>query len=227
MQSCLSIKRRATLVSAYSPAMNNVVKPARRQPARTPGHQRQASLISAAASLFATNGFSGTTTKQIALAAGVSEALLFKYFPTKHALYSAILSEKTDYTGLQESVEEAAAKRDDKRLFMLLAGYRIRKGADPILFRLLLFSALEGHAMSDMFFQQQYRVFHDLLAGYIRQRINEGAYRPVDPVLAARAFFGIMVHHGLLHDILGLPMHLTHEATVEEYVSLFLNGLIR
>jgi AcrR family transcriptional regulator len=227
MQSCLSIKRRATVVSAYSPVMNNIVRPARQQLGRTSSHQRQASLISAAASLFATKGFRGTTTKQIALAAGVSEALLFKHFPTKHALYSALLSEKTHYSGLQESLEEAASKREDKRLFMLLASYRIRKGADPILFRLLLFSALEGHAMSDMFFQQQYRVFHDLLSGYIRQRIDEGAYRPVDPVLAARAFFGIIVHHRLLHDILGVPMHLTHEATVEEYVSLFLNGLFR
>lgn len=226
-QSCLSVERHATLVSVHSPSMDKIVKPTRQQPARTSGHQRQASLISAAASLFATNGFRGTTTKQIALAAGVSEALLFKHFPTKHALYTALLSEKADYSGLQKAVEEAAAKREDKRLFMLLANYRIRKGADPTLFRLLLFSALEGHEMSDMFFRQQYRVFHDLLASYIRQRIDDGAYRPLDPLLAARAFFGIIVHHRLLHDILGLPMHLTHEATVEEYVSLFLNGLIR
>lgn len=209
--------------------MNKAVSPPRHRLRvnRTSAPQRQASLISAASSLFATNGFRGTTTKQIALAAGVSEALLFKYFPTKQALYSAILSEKADYSGLQEAVEKAAAKREDKQLFMLLASYRIRKGADPILFRLLLFSALEGHEMSDMFFRQQYRVFHDLLAGYIQQRIDEGAYRPLDPLLAARAFFGIIVHHRLLHDVLGLPMHLTHESTVEEYVSLFLNGLIR
>ncbi len=194
---------------------------------RTSGVERQASLINAAASLFATNGFTGTTTKQIAKAAGVSEALLFKHFPTKRALYTAILTEKAHYSGLREAVEEAAAKREDKRFFTLLASYRIRKGADPTLFRLLLFSALEGHEMSDIFFRQQYRVFHDLLAGYIRQRIDEGAYRSVDPLLAARAFFGIIVHHRLLHDIFGLPMHRTHEATVEEYVSLFLGGLVR
>ena len=224
---CLSIKRHASLVSDYSPVMNKIVKSARQQLGKTSGHQRQASLISTAASLFATNGFRGTTTKQIALAAGVSEALLFKHFPTKHALYSAILSEKTHYSGLQEAVEEAAAKREDRRFFILLASYRTRKGTDPILFRLLLFSALEGHKMSDMFFRQQYRVFHDLLADYIRQRIDDGAYRPLDPLLAARAFFGIILHHQLLHDIFGLRMHLTHEATVEEYVSLFLNGLIR
>lgn len=194
---------------------------------RTSGHLRQAGLISAATSLFAANGFTGTTTKQIAKAAGVSEALLFKHFPTKRALYTAILAEKARYLGLREAAEEAAEKRDDERLFTLLAGYRIKKGEDPTLLRLLLFSALEGHELSDMFFQQQYRVFHDLLAGYIRRRIEDGAFRQIDPVLAARAFFGIIIHHRLLHDIFGMPMRLTHEDTVKEYVSLFLGGLIR
>jgi AcrR family transcriptional regulator len=196
-------------------------------PLRSTSQERQASLISAAASLFAAKGFEGTTTKEIARATGVSEALLFKYFPTKRALYAAILAEKAQYSGLREAMEEAAMKRDDKALFTLLAGYRIRKGADPTLLRLLLFSALEGHEMSDMFFQQQYRVFYDLLANYIRQRIGDGAFRSVDPLLAARAFFGIIVHHRLLHDIFGLPMHRSHEEMVDEYVSLFLDGLVR
>lgn len=198
-----------------------------RRPPRTSSQERQASLISAAAALFAAKGFKGTTTKEIAKATGVSEALLFKYFPTKRALYAAILAEKAQYSGLREAVEEAAKKQDDERLFTLLASYRIRKGADPTLLRLLLFSALEGHELSEMFFRQQYRVFYDLLAGYIRQRIDDGAFRPVDPLLAARAFFGIIVHHRLLHDIFGLPMHRTHEDTVREYVSIFLSGLVQ
>ena len=214
------------MVSNHSLTMKQTVKsPA--STARATSQERQASLISAAASLFAAKGFEGTTTKEIAKATGVSEALLFKHFPTKRALYAAILAEKAQYSGLREAVEEAAQKRDDTRLFTLLAGYRIRKGADPTLLRLLLFSALEGHEMSDMFFQQQYRVFYDLLANYIRRRIEEGAFRRVDPLLAARAFFGIIVHHRLLHDIFGLPMHRTHEDTVSEYVSIFLGGLVR
>ncbi|WP_421664240.1 TetR/AcrR family transcriptional regulator [Nitrospira sp. BLG_2] len=217
------------MVSDYLLTMNRAkTSPRQRpQPSRASGPERQASLISAATSLFAANGFTGTTTKQIAKAAGVSEALLFKHFPTKQALYTAILAEKAQYSELREAVEEATKKRDDKRLFTLLASYRIRKGSDPTLLRLLLFSALEGHELSNMFFQQQYRVFHNLLAGYIRRRIDDGAFRPVDPLLTARAFFGIIVHHRLLHDIFGLPMHLTHEDTVAEYVSLFLDGLVR
>ena len=69
---------------------------------------RQASLIVAAASLFAAKGFNGTTTKEIAKAAGVSEALVFKYFPTKRTLYAAILAEKVTVTELLEAVEAAA-----------------------------------------------------------------------------------------------------------------------
>jgi len=194
---------------------------------RVSGLERQANLIGTAASLFASNGFEGTTTKAIAKAAGVSEALLFKHFPTKRALYAAILEDKAHYAGLREAAEEAARNNDDARLFTLLASSRIRKGADPTLLRLLLFSALEGHELSDMFFRRQYSIFYDLLAHYIGRRIEDGAFRLVDPRLAARAFFGIIVHHRLLHDIFGLPMHRTHEETVNEYVSLFLNGLVQ
>jgi AcrR family transcriptional regulator len=206
--------------------MKQAMKSSSRTP-RASSQERQAGLIAAAASLFAAKGFKGTTTREIAKATGVSEALLFKYFPTKRALYAAILAEKAQYSVLREAVEEAARKQDDERLFTLLASYRIRKGADPTMLRLLLFSALEGHEMSEMFFRQQYRVFYDLLAGYIQRRIDDGVFRPVDPLLTARAFFGVIVHHRLLHDIFGLPMHRTHEDTVREYVSLFLGGLVQ
>ncbi|MCP5047440.1 MAG: TetR/AcrR family transcriptional regulator [bacterium] len=45
-------------------------------------------ITEAAAPLFAKKGFAGTTTKEIARAAEVSEALLYKHFPSKEALYS-------------------------------------------------------------------------------------------------------------------------------------------
>ncbi len=192
---------------------------------RVTSQERQASLITAAASLFAAKGFNGTTTKEIAKAAGVSEALVFKYFPTKRALYAAILAEKVTVSELLDAVEEAAKKRDDHRVFTLIAGYRIRPGVDPTLLRLLLFSALEGHELSDMFFGKHHKIFYEHVAAYVRTRIDEGAFRNVDPLLAARAFIGMVVHHRLLHEIFGVSMHRTHEETVATYVDLFLNGL--
>src|SRR5713226_3038470 len=142
---------------------------ARRTP-KSSGRERQASIIAAAASLFAQKGFNGTTTREIARTAGISEALLFRYFPTKRALYAAIIAAKSQLSQLLATVEEAADKRDDVQVFTLIASFRIHRGADPSLLRLLLFSALEGHELSDMFFRNRHRVFYEYLAGYIRRR---------------------------------------------------------
>lgn len=216
----------ASLVSKHLLTMNKRTTETGKGP-RASSRDRQASLIVAAASLFAAKGFNGTTTKEIAKAAGVSEALVFKYFPTKRTLYAAILAEKVSINELLEAVEAAAKNQDDHRVFTMIASYRIRPGVDSTLLRLLLFSALEGHELSEMFFGQHHKVFYDHLAAYIRRRIADGAFRPVDPLLAARAFIGMVVHHRLLHEIFGVPMHRSHEDTVGTYVDLFLAGLIQ
>src|SRR5262249_53501314 len=53
--------------------------------------ERRAAIIRAVRRLFADKGFHGTTTRELAEAAGVSEALVFKHFPNKEVLYSAML----------------------------------------------------------------------------------------------------------------------------------------
>jgi AcrR family transcriptional regulator len=54
------------------------------------GEERRASIIHAVRHLFANKGFKGTTTRELAEAAGVSEALLYRHFPTKEGLFTAI-----------------------------------------------------------------------------------------------------------------------------------------
>jgi len=51
---------------------------------------RREAIIKAVRRVFAEKGFDGTKTRELAEAAGVSEALLFKHFPNKEALYSAM-----------------------------------------------------------------------------------------------------------------------------------------
>src|ERR1700748_2871654 len=55
---------------------------------------RRQLILGAAKRCFARHGFAGTTTKSVALAASISEGLLFKHFPTKSALYAEILAEE-------------------------------------------------------------------------------------------------------------------------------------
>lgn len=60
------------------------------KPTRLSAEQRRESIITAALPLFAYHGFNGTTTKQIAEKAGISEALLYRHFPSKEHLFSEI-----------------------------------------------------------------------------------------------------------------------------------------
>lgn len=64
---------------------------------------KELDIIKAATELFSERGFAGTTTQTIAKMANVSEKTLFKYFPTKQALYDrtirpAIVSMMTENT---------------------------------------------------------------------------------------------------------------------------------
>src|SRR6202162_5779611 len=58
--------------------------------AKLSGEERRAAILKAVRQVFAEKGFDGTTTRELAAAAGVSEALLFKHFPNKEALFSAM-----------------------------------------------------------------------------------------------------------------------------------------
>lgn len=58
---------------------------------RLDNEERRRGIVEAAVPLFARKGFAGTTTKEIAEAARVSEALVFKHFPSKAALYEEIV----------------------------------------------------------------------------------------------------------------------------------------
>src|ERR687897_2864247 len=59
--------------------------------ARLSADQRKQAIVDAVRDVFAEKGFDGTTTRELARAANVSEALLYKHFPSKESLYAAML----------------------------------------------------------------------------------------------------------------------------------------
>jgi TetR/AcrR family transcriptional regulator, transcriptional repressor of aconitase len=58
---------------------------------RLDSDERHKAIVTAAVPLFARKGFAGTTTREIAEAASISEGLLFRHFPSKRHLYGEIL----------------------------------------------------------------------------------------------------------------------------------------
>ncbi|MEK7313157.1 MAG: TetR/AcrR family transcriptional regulator, partial [Deltaproteobacteria bacterium] len=63
---------------------------------RISGEERKERIVRAAENLFSKKGFKGTTTKEVAKAAGISEAVIFRYFADKSDLYAAIINRCCD-----------------------------------------------------------------------------------------------------------------------------------
>jgi AcrR family transcriptional regulator len=195
---------------------------------RIRGDERRQLIIEAAAKLFSQHGFGGTTTREIARAVGVSEATVFKHFATKEQLYAAIIEAKAQTQQVLGVIGPLAEARDDAGLLRTLAAELIeRTQADPTLMRLLFFSALEGHALADLFFRRRVETMDVFLGRYLADRIAAGAFRPADPLQMAWNFIGMVTFHVLLHELFGQkpPPHLTREKAVEEMVTTFLEGV--
>jgi len=174
-------------------------------PVRVPARDRRLQIMQAAKRLFARQGFDGTTTREIAARARVNEAIIFRHFPSKEDLYWAIIDGQCEAGGWQQGLKrQLDSGASDREVFIGIAEeILIRRAKDTNLSRLLLYSALENQRRSQRFFQTHVVAYYELIAEYIRRRIQEGAFRPVDPLLAARGFVGMIVYHSLIQEIFG------------------------
>ena len=200
--------------------------------ARMAGEERRLQILAVAVSLFSKKGFRGTTTKEIANAAGVSEAMVFRHFATKEELYAAILDRKAcshDHFEPAEMAADAIKRKDDRAVFESLALSALNHHEkDPEFQRLLLHSALEKHELAEMFFEKFVRRVYEFLGGYIRERQREGALLEMDPAIVVRCFIGMVMHHSLNNNLWDPARHLlniSNESAAKHFTDILLNGI--
>ncbi|MFV0387151.1 MAG: TetR/AcrR family transcriptional regulator [Pyrinomonadaceae bacterium] len=199
---------------------------------RMPADQRREQILDAAISEFSENGFRGTTTKRVAEVAGVSEALVFKLFATKEDLYSAILDYKALKTGFDANfieLREAFEAKDDFEVFrgMALRAFRKHRN-DTDFLRLLLYSGLESHELSTIFFNSFVVTTYDILSSYIKQRQKDGVFIEIEPRLVVRAFLGMVTHHSLNNTLWKdrqKLLDISDEDAAEGFAKILLNGI--
>jgi AcrR family transcriptional regulator len=186
-------------------------------------------ILETAIDLFAKKGFNGTTTKEIAEAAGVNESLIFRHFSTKKELYGAIIEQKIDdEPGIELPLQKYKDTKDDYLIFKSIAERMLDKsGKDSNFIRLLHFSALEGHELSDMFFSTYVEYVDMLLCDYIEGRIADGEFKGINPLSASQAFIGMIVNHIIVQELFGGKNRnkVNNEELVETFVTIFLNGI--
>ena len=199
---------------------------------RMSGGERRDQILRVAIELFSQRGFSGTTTKEIANAAGVSEAMVFRHFANKEELYSAILDHKACNRAFQNPFEEIGEKtkvKDDFGVFYTMALNALDHHTEDCGFlRLMLHSALEEHDLARMFFESFITDVYNFLGEYISQRQADGAFREIDPRIVVRAFIGMFVHHSLnniLWDKEQKLLKISNEEAAKNFAEILLNGI--
>ena len=200
------------------------------------GDERREQILAAAVDLFSKRGFSGTTTKQIAIASGVSEAMVFRHFATKDVLYDAILDSKGCQDGIHdfpwvenEALREAIEKKDDFGVFYNLGIHALnRHREDEGFMRLLFYSALEEHRLADRFFSEFITRIYEFLGEYIAGRQRDGVMRELDPRMAVRSYLGMLIHHSI-NNILWDKNHtivkISNEDAAREFATILLEGI--
>lgn len=191
---------------------------------------RQRQLLEVALNAFSRRGFKGTTTKEIAAAAGVAEAVIFQHFPSKEALYSAVLELHLDAENEREwteAVNGCMERNDDAGVFRLFIG-RILESyrRDSMIHRVILFAALEGHEQGLARMHAQFAPVFERFMDYIARRQREGALVNCSPHAIMIGLGGMAHQYGLITQIFRAPFPGASDAEMAQlFTRILLHGV--
>jgi AcrR family transcriptional regulator len=197
---------------------------------RFTAEDRRNQILEVARPLFARKGYNGTTTREIASGAGVNEALIFRHFPSKHELYWAVLDGSSrGAQGVSDMENQLNASDDLLEVFAEIAtGILDRREKDPTLIRLLLYSALEAHELSQRFFMKLGDQYFRLLGRFVAIHIEQGRFRKVNPVQAARGFLGMVFYYSMVETLFTRKTveHKSNREAGETIATIWLSGML-
>jgi AcrR family transcriptional regulator len=192
------------------------------------GIERRERIIQAAMEVFSRNGFRGTTLRQLARRAGISEAMIYHHFPSKEALYDAMLEKRIEESRHLFFPAHAAHAKEDRIMVETIVGNYLRQQfRDSSFMRMLLFSALEGHELAKKYVSQMMQEFFHFFGTYLEERSREGSLKPLNGPVTARLILGMAFYFVLLREIFRDPdiQGVGIDAVTKDMVELILHGI--
>ena len=185
--------------------------------------QRREQLIEVATKLFARNGYEATTTAAIALAAGVTEPILYRHFDSKQELFVAIVRAVSAQTmthwqeligGINDPVERIRriAKEFPQHTKALDDAYHVLHGA--------LSTSRDRKVISVM--KEHYAQIEQFFAGMIREGQKSGVFRKdLDPKVPAWQ----LIMTGIGYAMISLNLSQFDEQLIREAIDSILRGM--
>ncbi|MCW5765303.1 MAG: TetR/AcrR family transcriptional regulator [Phycisphaeraceae bacterium] len=175
---------------------------------RLPAAKRKAQLLDAAAKVFATHGYSGTTTSELAKAAGVSEPIIYRHFQSKRELFIELV-ERTGEDTIRFWEEALQGVTDPgERLMRLIGGNPMVTPKGFIRYRVIVQAMTEVEEKDiQQALQQHLSKLHDFLAKEVQLAQDSGQVsRRFSPDLTAWTLIYLALGYGVL-TALKVPGH--------------------
>lgn len=188
---------------------------------------RRDDILKASLHLFAEKGFHGTSMRDIAKEADITEGLIYHYFASKRDLFRAIIDEHS-FLPLLRTLPELAGQLDLRALLIVLArGFFDVLRQNTELTRLLLQEVQVFPEERETFFADAVGQSISELGAILEQRMSERTRAQVDPQVASRLFFNALLAFFVEQEILGgkhlLPAD--EQVYIEHLVDMFVKRL--
>jgi AcrR family transcriptional regulator len=192
--------------------------------------ERRQQIIDGALKVFSRKGFTQATNKDVAEAAGInSPGLIYHYFANKEDLLRAVVEQHAPPLQWVARADALMALPPEEALTQLGRSY-LRLIEDPqfgAFIRVLLGEAIRSPRFAQLFAEIGPLRVMQLLAEYLRRKMDEGLLRQAEPSVAARCFMGPLVTYLMTRAVLGLEEdpHGDAETILATVVAVFLRGL--
>ena len=191
-------------------------------------HSRHEDLLRAAFQLFLERGFAATRLEDVAQRAGVAKGTVVVHFPTKEALFAAVVEHH-----VAPSVDQAEQLRDlagsPRERIVSLVRFVHGRLCDPEVGGIPKLIVAEVGNFPDIargFHAQVCARTRNAVAELFRQGIAAGEFRPVDPDLAARLLMDPVIMHAIWRHSLGrYEPGCDSAAYLDAHLDIFLRGI--
>jgi AcrR family transcriptional regulator len=194
-----------------------------------PGSETQTKqrILQAAQRLFASRGYEGTTTRDLASAAGVAEGTLFRHFENKKAILIEVATQGwveilTDLlTELSEMGSYKAVAQVMRRRML-----RMRESADMMK---VCFTEAQFHPeLRDRIQSDVIVKMTDVAEAFFQTAMDRGIYRRTNPKIVAQVFLGMFAIAGFSHETVMEPgaSPKAMQELAEGIADIFLNGVL-
>jgi AcrR family transcriptional regulator len=205
------------------PSRAELVEALQLQPAPD-AHQR---ILEAALDMLRTQTLATLSIDELAAAAGVSRANLYRLYPGKAALFRAILITYSPFERVMAHLARSGDRPPDEVVpELVLAAYRTVAGRTGLVRTLLLEVTSMTPETQQAFTETGLRAF-GTFAGYLSAQMAAGRLRRLHPLLAVQSLLGGVMFHLLASPVLtraavDVP---AGEAAVLQFVQVWLRGM--